>query len=65
MLFAWFGSGNRTGRSVVDGMDRVDMIDIDQECGSTREPDGATGKAGERFGGKGEDSIETGRDRGS
>ena len=49
----------------MDGMDRVDMIDIDQECGSTREPDGATGKAGERFRGKGEDSIKTGRDRGS
>ncbi|HPO08472.1 MAG TPA: hypothetical protein PLZ55_07370 [bacterium] len=47
----------------------MDMIDIDRECGSTREPDGARGEqwkgrengSGGRVGG----IIGTGRDRGS
>ena len=46
-------------------MDRVDRIDIDRECGPTREPDGATGKAGEWFPVKGKGIIWTGRDHGS
>jgi len=60
--------GNRESeseRSVVDRMDRADRIDIDRESGSTREPDGATGKAGEWFPVKGEGIIGAGADRGS
>jgi len=54
-----------TGGKDEKEVDRVDRIDIDRECGPTREPDGATGKAGEWFPVKGKGIIWTGRDHGS